>query len=190
VKHEAPQQSHPSANFGQAPPNPKVPNKGFDRPQDANMGAKRADKKAKQQARQERRENFRDPKPQPKAKPPKAEEKPKAGAFPPGHRYYGMTEEQLEAKLEADKLAKLHDPVAKAANKKQAIEKNRALIAKAIEEKAADAAARHASKKGAMPSGSANIPDPNAAGPSNHSEHHHHNTGHKHMHDDNFSTGL
>ena len=41
---------------------------------------------------------------------------------------------------------------------------------------------------GKVPAASANIPDPAAAGPSNHGHHHH--TGHRHMHDDNFQTGL
>jgi len=51
-------------------------------------------------------------------------------------------------------------------------------------------AAREAAAKGAVPAASANIPDPAAAGPSNHGEHQHHHTGHRKMHDDNFATGM
>ena len=42
-----------------------------------------------------------------------------------------MTDEQREAAHEAEKMSRLHDPAAKAANKRNAILKNRELIAKA-----------------------------------------------------------
>jgi len=50
-------------------------------------------------------------------------------------------------------------------------------------------AAREAAK-GGVPTASANIRDPAAAGPSDHGEHQHHHTGHRKMHDDDFSTGM
>lgn len=141
-------------------------------------GRKQENKDQRQERRQERKEEKSNK---------KGRAKEGKGDFPKGHKYHGMTEAEAEAKHEADKLAKLHNPASKEENKMRAIKLNRELINKArANKKAADLAA----KVGAVPSGSANIPDPNAAGPSHRSEHAHHHTGHRHKHDDNFATGL
>ena len=67
--------------------------------------------------------------------------------------------------------------------RKQLAQRNR-------DRQAAREAKLNESRAGKVPAASANIPDPAAAGPSNHSEHAHHHTGHRKMHDENFATGL
>ena len=75
-------------------------------------------------------------------------------------------------------------------NNRKTSEKRKELAQRNRDRKAAREAKLNESRASKMPSASSNIPDPGAAGPSNHSEHAHHHTGHRRMHDDNFSTGL
>lgn len=121
---------------------------------------KRPDKK-KEERRQERRENAR-PKPR---KAPRRE----ATAEDEAHH-----EAEIQRKTHADK----------AAGRKEAIRRLRE--DRAERRKGNITVEREAHKKQHHPSASANIPN-HQAGPS---EHRHHHTGHKKMHDDDFSTFL
>ena len=79
---------------------------------------------------------------------------------------------------------------ASVSNNRKTSEKRKELAQRNRDRKAAREAKLNESRASKMPSASSNIPDPGAAGSSNHSEHAHHHTGHRKMHDDNFSTGL
>ncbi len=93
-----------------------------------------------------------------------------------------QTEEGERAHDQANIDAAVANNKATTARRKQLAQRNR-------DRQAAREAKLNESRAEKMLAASANIPDPSAAGPSNH-EHSHHHTGHRKMHDDNFATGL
>ena len=93
-----------------------------------------------------------------------------------------MTEAEREAAHDQDNID------AAVSNNKKTGELRKQLAQRNRDRKAAREAKLNEARGGKVPAASANIPDPAAAGPSNHGHHHH--TGHRHMHDDNFQTGL